>query len=38
MRLGNLNLSLEKHVILFEFLAQKGETDKEMAGPLCYKY
>ena len=38
VRLGNSNLLLEKSVIWFELLSQKGETGKQTAGALCYKY
>ncbi len=38
VRLGNSNLPLGKSAIRFESLAQKGETRKQTAGALYYKY
>ncbi len=38
VRLGNSNLPLGKSAIRFEPSAQKGETGKQTAGALYYKY
>ena len=38
MYLSNSNLPLEKSAIWFELLAQKGETGKQTASALYYKY
>ena len=38
VQLSNLNLPIGKSAICFELLAEKGETDKQTAGALYYKY
>ena len=38
VRLSNSNLPIGKNVICFEPSAQKGETSKQTAGALYYKY
>ena len=38
VRLGNLNLPLEKSTIWFEPLVEKRETGKQMVGILYYQY
>ena len=38
VRLGNSNLLLGKNAIRFELLTQKGQTGKQTADALCYKY
>lgn len=38
VRCSNANLPLEKNAIWFETLPQKGETNKQTAGTLYYKY
>ena len=38
VQLSNSNLPIEKSAICFEALAQRGETGKQTAGALYYKY